>query len=217
MREDASLQRLYVFGAGGHGRETASLAREIWPRELEIVFLVDEERYLRAAVNGDPIRSFETEQLAERSKYVVAIGDPRLRRAIATKFESRGARAAALIHPRAELSSSVVIGAGVIVGAGSVITTNVSIGQHSHVNIACTLSHDVSIGEFVSLSPGVHVAGNVRIESNAFIGAGVTIINGTEAEPLVIGDSAIVAAGACVIRSVEPGALVAGVPAVRKR
>ena len=79
------------------------------------------------------------------------------------------------------------------------------------------VGHNVIIEEFSTLSPGVCVSGHVHIGRNVFVGTGATIINGTEDAPLIIGDGPIIAAGACVIRSVEPGALMAGVPAVRKR
>lgn len=115
------------------------------------------------------------------------------------------------------MSRWVDIGDGVVICAGNIVTTNVNLGKHVHVNLGCTIGHQASIGDFTTLSPGVHVSGNVRIGRGVFVGTGATIINGTASEPLSIGDGAIVAAGACVTKPVESGALVAGVPAVRKR
>ena len=210
------FSRLYIFGAGGQGREVAWLAKEIWPEDLEIIFLVDHESHLRPPVNGIPVRLSESESMDRDSKYVIAIGDSELRRRIAGMFHERDARAAILVHPRVEMSHLVDVDDGAVICAGNVITTNVKIGQHAHVNVSCTISHDVIIEEFSTLSPGVRVAGHVHIGRNVFVGTGANIINGTEEAPLIIGDGAIIAAGACVIRSVEPGALMAGVPAVQK-
>jgi acetyltransferase-like isoleucine patch superfamily enzyme len=97
------------------------------------------------------------------------------------------------------------------------MTTNVRVGSHVHVNVGCTLSHDVVLGDFATLSPGVHVSGHVHVEDGVFLGTGANIINGIAGRPLIIGRGAIVAAGACVTGPVEAGALVAGVPAIRKR
>ncbi|MET3652557.1 acetyltransferase-like isoleucine patch superfamily enzyme [Dyella japonica] len=100
---------------------------------------------------------------------------------------------------------------------GTVITTNTAVGPYAQINAGCTVSHDVHLGEFSTLSPGVHVAGHVCIGRDVFVGTGANIINGRPDNLLSIGDGAIIAAGACVINSVEPGAMMAGVPATRKR
>ena len=214
---ETDFHKLYIFGAGGFGREVAWLAEEIWPRDLEIIFLVDEEKYVRPPVNGIPIRLLEREAIDGDSRYVVAIGDPKSRRGVAGKFDLLNAKAVALVHPRAEMSPFVEIGEGAVICAGNIVTANIRIDQHVHVNLSCTLGHDLTIGQFSTLSPGVHVSGHVHIGRDVFVGTGANIIDGKEDAPLVIGDGAIIAAGACVIRSVEPGALMAGVPAVRKR
>lgn len=211
------FERLYIFGAGGHGREIAWLAEEAWQRVPEIVFLVDDQQYLRSSVDGSPVRLLEDEEFGEDSRFILGVGEPSLRRIVTSKLLARAAAATRLVHPRVEMSQRVVVEDGAVICAGSVVTTNVTIGRHSHINVGCTVSHDVRIGNFVTLSPGVHIAGNVHVRDDVFVGAGANIINGTATAPLVIGEGAVVAAGACVIHSVEPSALVAGVPAVRKR
>lgn len=214
---DAGVRRLYIFGAGGHGRELAWLAGQVWPADLQLTFLVDDERYLSAPVDGIPVRLLADEDLPEDSRYIIAIGDPAARARAAESFDARGATPATLVHPRAEVSAAADIAEGAVVCAGSILTTNVRVGRHTHVNVGCTLAHDDVIGPFTTLSPGVHLAGHVQIGSGVFIGLGANVIDGTDDEPLVIGDGATIAAGACVLSSVQPGALMAGVPAVRKR
>jgi len=81
------------------------------------------------------------------------------------------------------------------------------------VNLDCTIGHDVVIGDYATLAPGVHISGWVRLERASYLGTGATIINGLEAQPLVIGEGAVVGAGACVTKSVLPGTTVVGVPA----
>ena len=210
------FRRLYIFGAGGSGREVAWLAEQLWGDDVERVFLVDRPEYLRGPVNGVPVRLL-AEADNENSRFVVAVGSPQARRSIAQRCVAQGLSSIRLIHPRVEMSSHNELGEGTILCAGSIVTTNVSMGVHVQVNIACTISHDVSIGDFATLSPGVHVCGNVKIGRDVFIGTGANVINGQSAAPLIIEDGAVIAAGACVTRSVEAGALMAGVPAVRKR
>lgn len=207
--------RLYVVGAGGHGREIAWLARQCWDSHLEIIHLVDDPKYLPPGEHA--IGLLGDAQSDGQTRFVVAIGDAVARRRLAAACEHRGLRAATLIHPGVELSASVEVAEGAVVCAGTVLTTNAHIGRHAHVNIGCTISHDVEIGEFATLSPGVHVAGHVSIGAEVFIGIGANIVNGRPDRPLSIGDRAVIAAGACVTGDVACGAMMAGVPALRKR
>lgn len=214
---DTDVRRLYIFGAGGHGREIAWLARQKWGDGIEMRFVVDREEFLSAPVNGIPVELLTDANAGPEARFLVALGDPGARRAATLACLSAGHQPATLVHPRTEVSPWTEVGAGAVIFPGGMLSTNVVIGQHVHVNVGCTVSHDVAIGEYATLSPGVQVAGYVVIGRKAFIGTGATIANGRNQAPLVIGDGAVIAAGACVISAVAPGAMVAGVPAVRKR
>src|SRR5205807_9396595 len=120
------------------------------------------------------------------------------RKMAAASCESAGLASTTIVHPRVEASGFVGLATGTVICAGTILTTNVRIGQHVHINIGCTISHDVVIGNFSTLSPGVHVSGHVQIGHGVFIGTGANIINGSSNNPLVIADAAVVAAGACV-------------------
>ena len=117
------------------------------------------------------------------------------------------------------MSRYVDLGTGVIVCAGCILTVNIEIGNHVHIDILdCTIGHDVRVGDFTTLAPGVHVSGNVHIRDMVYIGTGVTIINGSlRSSPLVIEPRCVLAAGACITKSTEPDGLYAGVPAVLKK
>jgi sugar O-acyltransferase (sialic acid O-acetyltransferase NeuD family) len=144
---------------------------------------------------------------------VVAIGSPQHRAAAAARAEAAGFTFASLIHPRSERSRWIEIGEGVVICAGSILTTNIRIGRHVHVNLASTISHDVVLGDFVTLGPGVNIAGRVRVGDRAYVGTNACIINGEADAPIVIGEDAVIGAAACVTRSVPAGTTVVGVPA----
>ena len=93
------------------------------------------------------------------------------------------------------------------------MTTNIEIGAHAQINLACTIGHDVVAGDFLTLTPGVHISGSVRFGDRVYVGTGATFVNGTEDKPLIIGDDAVIGAGACVVKDVAAGTTVVGVPA----
>lgn len=216
-QREPDFKTLYIFGAGGFGREVAWLAEQCWGTRVKRIFVVD-DRYLPSGpVNDIEILTPSALHADATARFVVAVGSGVARRHAADELTACGLLAVAIVHPRAEMSSNIQLGGGAIVCAGNFFTTNVHIGEHVHVNLNCTLGHDVHVGDFSTLSPGVHVSGHVHIGQNVFIGTGANIINGSVDTPLTIGDGAVVAAGACVTRSVSPSTMVAGVPAVRKR
>lgn len=210
------FKTLYIFGAGGHGREIAWLARTTFGDAINIIHLVSEERYVLESVNGNAVNLLANIRVEKSDRFVAALGDSAARREAVNKCMAIGLSAVRLVHPAIEISKWLELGAGSVLCAGSIVTTNIKIGEHVHINIGATISHDVSIGDFSTISPGVHVSGHVKIGQNVFIGTGANIINGSDDKPLIIGDNAIIAAGACVIRSVAPLTMVAGVPAVKK-
>lgn len=214
---DPGFRRLYIFGAGGSGREVAWLAEQAWGERIEIRFLVDRPEYLREPVNGIPVELVADVEPRDDARFIVALGDPAARRTVALALAARGMRPATLVHPRVEMSRFVEVGPGTVVCANSVITCNLVLGAHVQVNMACTVAHDAVIGDFSTLSPGVNISGCVHLESGVFVGTNACVINGKKDKPLRIGAGAVIAAGACVTKDVPPHALVAGVPAVVKQ
>ena len=204
-----------IFGTGGHGRELAWLARECWGDAASLRFVVDQEYVGAGEHNGIAVMTLS--QFSDRypGAYVVAaIGDPLLRERCTSRCEAHGLRFASLVHPGVAISPWVVAEEGCMIAAGSVLTTNIALGRHVHVNVCCSVSHDAIIGDFSTLSPGVHVAGWVTMGRRVMIGAGAVVRNGAPDRSLLIGDDAVIGAGAWVIGDVVAGTKVAGVPAM---
>jgi sugar O-acyltransferase (sialic acid O-acetyltransferase NeuD family) len=209
---EGQTTKLAIFGAGGHGRELANLALRCGYRADQLVFLVDEGHGQGQRVAGIPVETIAS-IMPEGMSFVAALGDPSARRTAVAKCLAAGMREATLADPAVALASTVTMGPGSIIAAGSVLTVDIELGSHVHINVGCTVSHDVRIGSFGTLSPGVHIAGRVHIGEGVFVGVGASILPGTSTRPLVIGDGAVIGAGACVTNEVDAGTTVAGVPA----
>jgi len=209
--------QLLIYGAGGFAREVAWLAEscrnEGVPYDV-VGFIDDQPARHGTELNGIPVLSLAAAAEQHPKALVVGgIGSPKARQATLEKAKAAGFSFAQCIHERVERSRLVSIGEGAVICVGTVLTTNITIGDHAQINLNCTVGHDVVMGNYVTLAPGVHISGCVRIGDGAYFGTGAAVINGTAEHPLIIGEHAIVGAGACVTRAVAPNTTVVGVPA----
>src|SRR5215510_2464840 len=187
-------QSLAVYGSGGFAREVAWLANDCgWD---VLCFIDDDPAKTNRAINE--IVVYSCDEAAKRfpnTAVVAGIGSPSARATVTQKAIGRGFRPMSLVHPRVEKSRWLNLGCGVVICAGNILTTNITIGDHAQINLDCTIGHDVELGEYATLAPGVHVSGYVTIGKRAYIGTGAAIINGTAERRLVIGDDAVIGAG----------------------
>lgn len=203
--------RICVYGAGGFGREVAWLAEACGH---EVACFIDDAVDGEPLLNGFPVLRLEDARTRFADAPITcAVGSPRGRAAVAARARAAGAATVSLIHPRVERSRWVTAGDGAVICAGTILTTNITLGEQVQINLDCTIGHDVVMGDFTTLAPGVHVSGWVHFGRRCYVGTGAVLINGTQDEPLVVGDDATIGAGACVTRSVAAGTTVVGVPA----
>ena len=141
-----------------------------------------------------------------------------------------------LVSPRAEveLSPLLTIGRGTQVGSFTKIKASdgpMEIGAHVSIGTNCFLSADaggVVIGDYCMISPNVTIIGNnyrydrldvpiatqektskgIRIGRDVWVGAGVSILDGSE-----IGDGVIISPNSVVSKSIPARAIVQGDPA----
>lgn len=203
--------RVVVIGAGGHGRELADVVVACTEagEDLELAGYVDDAEALRGrTIHGVPVLGSLgwLEANAHDLVAVLAIGIPRVRREVLARLS--GVKFATLVHPRAVTTKWVKLGEGAIVTAGVVMSNDIEIGAHTHVNRCATIGHDVRIGECVHVSPGVVVSGNVTIGDDVDVGAGAVLLPG-----VTVGARTIVGAGAVVTKDLPEGVTAVGVPA----
>jgi len=209
---------LVIIGAGGFGRESTDVARAMsaatTPPPFELLGVLDSApsdinlgrlTALGIAYLGK-VEDFEFSP--DRHAAVIGIGNPAARERVAARLAPTGVGYLTLVHPSATLGSASRLGKGVVICAGVQVSTNVTIGDHAHLNPGAIIGHDTTIGDFVSVNPGAVVSGDVTVSSGTLIGASSVVLQG-----LAIGRGALVGAGACVTRDVDAGRVVKGVPA----
>ena len=208
--------KLWIYGAGGQGRETVQIVRDINRSSYSwdiLGFLDESEQVQGRMVSGLPVRHPFT-ALAQidwdETRLIFAIGGSRAKTIVAAKIEEAFplVRYASLYHPTAVISESAQMSEGCIVAAHTVVSTDVRIGRHVLINYGATIGHDSVIGDFSSILPGARVSGHVLIGHAGDVGAGSVILPG-----LQIGADSVIGAGAVVTRSLPGGCTAVGIPA----
>ena len=205
--------RLLILGAGGHGQAVADLARECgWT----VIGFTDRIAPNVPSQSGDtaPILGTDDQltRLARAGVFdaaVVGLGNTAMvRRAeLYALIREGGVPVATLVHPRAVVSRTAVIGDGAAIFAVT-LGADVRIGVNAVCYSGVIVEHGCRIADHAYLSPGVVLSAAVTIETGAFIGAGAVLVPG-----VTVGKGAVVAAGAVVTGDVPPETTVIGVPA----
>jgi sugar O-acyltransferase (sialic acid O-acetyltransferase NeuD family) len=193
---------LWIAGAGGVGREALDIALACG---LTVVGFVDDTA-AGTAVREMPV--LEPGALPRHARFVVAIGTPSARLAVAARLEAAGGSPSRLVHPRSIVGPLTEPEPGGIIFGGAHISSSVQLGPHTQIHYNATVGHDCVLDEGATVLPGANVAGAVHLHRAVTVGSGAIVLQGLE-----IGPGAIVGAGAVVTKDVPAGTTVIGSPA----
>jgi sugar O-acyltransferase (sialic acid O-acetyltransferase NeuD family) len=146
-----------------------------------------------------------------RARLLLGTGRGRSRAALFQRLAEMGVTAdryTSVIHPRAVVPPSCLIGAGSVLLAGAVLTTDVTVGQHVAVMPNAVLTHDVMVEDYVSVCAAATLGGAVRVRTGTYLGQSCTVRAG-----LTLGSWSMVGIGSAVVHPVGDCQLWDGVPA----
>lgn len=208
------LKDIAIFGVGGFGREVLALIKDInkVTPTYNIVGFFDDGYDKGVMVNGFPNLG-KTEDLNKWETPIslaVSIGNPVIKKRVLDKITNPLVDYPTLIHPLAWIGEKefVEMGKGCIICAGTLITTNIKMGNFVILNLGCTVGHDTVIGDYAAFMPSVNISGEVTIGEGVYGGTGAKIINQLE-----IGKYTTVGAGAVVCKTLPGHCTAVGVPA----
>jgi sugar O-acyltransferase (sialic acid O-acetyltransferase NeuD family) len=205
--------KLFIFGAGGHGRGVLRLVRALAAHAtpIEVAGFIVEPGYADASfVHGVPVHTGTAAllQVAD-AMVVVAIAAPATRRRIVHTIGTEvGSGFPTLIHPQVLLDETVTIGPGSVLFPGLLVGTDVRIGSHVFTHHHVHLGHDSVLEDFVTIAPGSVVGGGAHIGEGAELGMGTRVL-----PKIRIGRWARIGAGAVVTSEIPDHATAYGVPA----
>jgi sugar O-acyltransferase (sialic acid O-acetyltransferase NeuD family) len=186
---------IIIIGAGGGAKMCIdSLADSI---DYQVVALIDDNKQIGTFVLGVPVVGKLTcieELLAKNYEhFVIAFGvlDKRkIRYELYTNLKKSGCKFPNIIHPKAILEKSVVLGDGNVVLAGANIGSCVNLGNLNYLNNNSLVSHDCILEDNIHVAPGSVLASSIKVESHVLIGMNTTIYYG-----LTIGESSTILNG----------------------
>ena len=209
------MNELVIIGAGGLGKEVAYIVEEINKKKASyklLGFIDDAKDKLGENIIGYSVLGGidYLKKTNYSGKIIIAIADCRIKKMIVNKILALNLAIEFPIikHPSLEMHDSVKVGAGSILYASSIISPDVTIGEHVIISPKCGIGHDTVIGSFSSILWNVSIAGNDIIDESVFVGSGAIIIQGKK----VVKES-IIGAGAVVVKDILEAGIYIGIPA----
>jgi sugar O-acyltransferase (sialic acid O-acetyltransferase NeuD family) len=192
--------RRALIGAGGFAREVLA------HMEIQRPCFVDDAYWDEKYGDGvRPLSSFDPNEY----EVLIAIGDSQAR-ADMWKRLPKETRFFSFIHRSAQMLNPATLGEGAIITANCILTVNITVGKHCHLNLGTTLGHDCIIGDCFTTAPGVNISGNNRIGNNVYFGT-----NSSTREKISICDNVVIGLNSGVVKDITEPGVYGGVPAKR--
>ena len=206
--------RVAGLGAGGHAKVLLDALRS--RADVEVIALLDSRADLHGTmVGGVPVLGDDTllPRLREQgvAAVFIAVGSvdsTEKRRQLFELARRHAYDVLTIVHPRAFVSATAVVGPGAAILAGAAVNACARLGVNVLVNTGAIVEHDAEVGDHVHIASGAVLGGGVAVGDGAHVGLGAVVRQGIR-----IGAGSVVGAGAVVVEDVPPRVVVTGVPA----
>lgn len=202
------MKELVIVGGSGFGKEVIWLAEET--KQFQVVGILDDKAPKGSKIFGkEVIGGVDDAVNFKNYHFVIAIGNPRVRKLVHDRLKSSDVVLFPnLIHPSVIYSSSIQMGMGNIICAGTILTTDIHIGNQNIINLNCTIGHDTVIKDYCTIAPIVAISGNVRLENLVEVGTGSSIRQG-----LIIDEGGVLGMGGVLTKDIGENQIFIGNPA----
>jgi len=206
------MKHLYIIGARGFGREVYNLflqCKEVLGDIECMGFLDDKIDSLDGYVGYPPIvSSVENYDVKPDDVFVCALGDVKYKKLYVEKILAKGGNFISLIHPGVHVGLNTKIGRGCIVRTECSISCDITIGDFVTIMGYSVLGHDCIVKDWSHLGAYSFLGGFSEVGELSTLHPGSRLLPHKK-----VGSNAVVGAGSVVLRNVKQGATVFGVPA----
>jgi sugar O-acyltransferase (sialic acid O-acetyltransferase NeuD family) len=168
--------RLLVVGAGGHGRSIAEAAE--LSEQFQVVGFLDDSLPAGETVLGVPLLGSVASMAQHRpaaDQATVAIGNNVVREKLMQQLAAAGFAWATVVHPRAIVSPTALLGKGSAVMAGAIVGTEARLGIGTIVNCGAVVDHQATVEDFGHLGVNASIAGSSVLGRGAWMQAGAAL------------------------------------------
>ena len=207
MKNINSTQNIAIFGTGGFAREVLCVIIDCWKilnikHEGKVCFVEHDSYWKEEEIMRIPVIK-QSDFNPSTHLAIIGTGDPTVRKKIAESLPEN-TRFASFIHPNVVISEWVELGEGTVVCSGSILTCNIKIGKHAHLNLHTTIGHDCQIGDYFTTAPGVNVSGICQFGDGVYFGTNAAVKQGIK-----ICSDVTIGMGGIVVKDInEPGVYV---------
>lgn len=173
-------QELIIIGGGGHAKMCIDIINQM--RIYKIVGIIDKVSKIGSKISGIPVigRDKDLVELYDRGIKLAINGlgmilNQNKRAKIYRKLKQIGFYIPNIVHPKASIEPSAILGEGNQIMANAIIGSYVKINNNCIINSGAIISHDSILENNVHIAPGAILAGDVHIGENSLIGMGTTI------------------------------------------
>ena len=108
--------------------------------------------------------------------------------------------------------NNIQIGKGSIICAGTILTTNINLGNFTQLNLLTTIGHDSIMGNYCTTAPSVNISGNCIIGNNVYFGN-----NSSVKQKIKITDNVVIGLNCGVVKNILTEGVYLGTPAIKLR
>jgi sugar O-acyltransferase (sialic acid O-acetyltransferase NeuD family) len=205
--------RLFIYCAGGFGREILDVARRANARTrrwTEVALVDDAPGLTGTKVHEARVVAFNELANEDRGtcEFVIGHGEPALRRLLLAKVDAAGFRMGQVIDESSIVSAYANVADGAVITPYCSVAVSARLGRNVALNTKAIIGHDIEIGDNCVISSLVNVGGACVVGADTYIGMGSSIKEG-----LKIGREVIVGMGSVVHHDIPDGMIAMGNPA----
>ena len=203
---------LYIYCAGGFGKEVMDVARRKngFTKQWGDIKFVDDTLSIDVRY-GAQVMSFEhliAHNGIDQAEFLIAAGEPAVRHKIRVKLEQVNAKMGRLVDVSTVVADTAKISDGVFITPLCSVSSDAFLSRNSCVNTMSIIGHDVFIDENSVISSMVNMGGACTVGKDSYIGMGALVKEGVK-----IGSNSIVGMGSVVYNDIPDGVIALGNPA----